>query len=265
MPRMTILAVGNSDVHDCLHVLRENGAVTWNGINAPLRARHPDWSARVVHRTMARSDATLAADGTVPAGLVGRTFPKEPFAAPGQFATDLFETRADVVVLSIQPDVMNALCRDRADSHFLYAYDAASWPDEARRWLAAHYGPLPMLSAEQSMGNLAAIVGRLRERHAPHILVFNMSAAMPWERIRCYRGLDETLAERIRRFNLALIELSRETGIAIVDVDAILAGAGAAGLKVDPLTLSAAGCRLVAEEVVDILDELGVTGVTEAA
>lgn len=257
MPRMTILAAGNGDVRDCLHALHENGSVTWNGINSVLRARSSDWSARVIHRTMTRSDAVLAHDGVAPAALLDRTFPKDPFSARSQFAKDLLDTPADVVVLSIQPDVMNALCRHRADGHLLYAYDLGNWPDEARNWLTQCYGPVPMLGPEESMANIARIVSRIGERKPAHILVFNMSATMPWERVRCYRGLSETLSERIRRFNLALIDLSRSIGISIVDVDSVLAGAGAAGLKIDPVTLSAQGCRLVATEVVDILEQLG--------
>jgi hypothetical protein len=262
---LTILAAGNGDVRDCLHTLRENGSVTWNGINVVLRERHPGWSARVIHRTMTRSDAALATDGTIPAGLADRPFPGEPFSARSQYALDLFEMPADAVVLSIQPDVMNTLCRHRDDGHYLYPYDLSVWPDEARRWLVSNYEPVPKLAADESMRNLERIILHLRERRAPHILVFNMSAAMPWERVRCYRGMGETLMERIRRFNLALIELSRSTGISIVDVDAVLAGAGVRGRKIDPVILTAEGCRLVAEEVVDILDEIGALSVTEPA
>jgi hypothetical protein len=262
---MTILAAGNGDVRDCLHALRENGLVVWNGVNAVLRARHPEWSARVIHRTMARSDAVLAADGAVPPDLIDRAFPQDPFSARSQCAPDLFDIPADVVILSIQPDVMNPLCRHRDDGHYLYPYDMGEWPDEERRWLMDHYDPVPMIDAAESMRDLERIIARIREKRQPHILIFNMSATMPWERVRCYRGLGETLSERIRRFNLALMSLSRSTGIAIVDVDAILAGAGVTGLKIDPVTLSAEGCRIVTEEVVAILDEIGALRQADAA
>ncbi|WP_157083288.1 SGNH/GDSL hydrolase family protein [Novosphingobium lentum] len=262
---MTILAAGNGDVRDCLHALRENGAVTWNGINTVLRTRNQGWSARVIHRTVTRSDAILASDGTVPVGLIDRPFPADPFSVRSQFAGDLFERAADVVVLSIQSDVMNTLCRHRDDRHLLYAYDLGDWPDEARQWLVDHYAPVPLLGPDESMRNLERIVARIRERRQPHILIFNMSAAIPWERVRCYRGLPETLGERIRRFNLALIDLSRSLGIAIVDVDAVVASAGAERLKIDPATLTAEGCRLVAEEVAGVLQEIGAFERADAA
>ena len=61
----------------------------------------------------------------------------------------------------------------------------------------------------------------------------------------------------MRRFNLGLAELSQQTGISVIDVDRIVARAGADRLKLDTVHLTAEGCRLVAEEVVRVLDDLG--------
>jgi hypothetical protein len=69
--------------------------------------------------------------------------------------------------------------------------------------------------------------------------------------------MDESLSTRIRRFNLALVELSRETGVSIVDVDRIVACGGAEALKLDATHLTAEGCRAVAEEVLRILRDYG--------
>jgi hypothetical protein len=256
--RLTIFAKGNADVRDSLHVLAEDGAVRWNGINAVLAERHPDWRARVIHETMSRSDALLGADGAVPPMLAARDLPMGAFAPARQFATRLFDASPDIVVLSIQADVMNRLLRHRGDGYFLYPHDMDVWPEQDRQWLIAGYAPVPPLEPEESMAGLARVVERLREgARDPAVLVFNMSPVVPWERLHCYLGLPETLATRIRRFNLALVGLSRSHGISIVDVDAVIARAGADRLKLDAVTLSAEGCRLVAEEVVRILADLG--------
>lgn len=257
MPRLTILAKGNADVRDSLHALHEGGRVAWNGVNAVLKERHPGWTARVIHETMTRSDALLAAPGAPPATLRDRPLPLGPFPTQGQFSTRLFEGIADVVVLSIQADVMNHLATARDGSHLFYPYGVNGWPAEDRQWLARHYLPAPPPEPEAAIAALGGLVARIRAAGDPHILVYNLSPIVPWERIHCYDGLDETLGERIRRFNLALAGLSREAGISIVDVDALLARAGAARLKLDAVTLTADGCRLVAEEVVHILAERG--------
>lgn len=264
MPRLTILAKGNADVRDSLHSLHENGAVAWNGINTILRERHPQWTARVIHETMNRSDALMEC-AIAPQALIGRAPPLGAYSVGSQFETRLFDCAADVVVLSIQPEVMNQLVRHRSDGHRFYPHDAAAWPEDDRRWLVEQYQPEPPLEPEQSMASLGRLVARIRERADPLILIYNLSPIVPWERIHCYQGVDETLAERIRRFNLGLIELSRTTGISIVDVEAVVARAGADRLKLDALSLNAEGCRLVAQEVLRILEDHGCFAQAEAA
>ena len=74
----------------------------------------------------------------------------------------------------------------------------------------------------------------------------------------------DTFATRIRRFNLGLADLSERTGVSIIDVDSLLARAGADRLKLDALHLTAEGYRLVAEEVVRVLEDLGLLQAEEA-
>lgn len=265
MPRLTIMAKANADVRDSLQALHENGEIAWNGINPILREKHPEWTARVIHETMTRSDALLASDIAIATAAAERDLPLGPFPIASQFETRLFESGSDVILLSIQPDVMNRLVRHRGDGHLLYPYEAERWSADDRRWLIEQYQPEPPLDPSQSMANLARIIERIRGTANPLILIYNLSPIVPWERLHCYQSMEETLAERIRRFNLALIELSRQTGISIVDVDAVLARAGADRLKADALTLNAEGCRLVAEEVLRILEDLGCFALAEAA
>jgi hypothetical protein len=113
------------------------------------------------------------------------------------------------------------------------------------------------LGVERSMANLAEVIKRCRQRRDVPILFYNVSSVVIGDFVHCFSGLDETLSTRIKRFNLGLIDLSRATGVSVVDVDAIVASHGANRLKIDTLHLNAEGCRLVAEEVVRILADLG--------
>jgi lysophospholipase L1-like esterase len=106
------------------------------------------------------------------------------------------------------------------------------------------------------MNNFERIVTRIRERSAAPILVLNLSAVVPGDTVHCHLGLPETLATRIRRFDLGLAELSQRTGISVIDVDAVLARSGAMRAKLDALHFTADGCRAVAEEIVRVLDDL---------
>lgn len=268
--RVTIFAKGNIDLRDSLHACRSGDQVLWNGVNEVLRARHPGWLARLRHETWTRSDALLAAaatDGRVPAEVAERAhrLVLGPYPAASQFSPALFKSGgSDAVVLSIQPDVATALARHRRDGYLLYPNLHEHWPAEDRRWLAEEFDVAGRLTPDESMRNLERIVAMLRQPPSrdedaapPRILVYNLSAAVPGESVHCYAGLAEILSTRIRRFNLALTELSQRTGVSIIDVDAIVARRGADGLKVDALRLNAEGCRLVAEEVVRVLDHLG--------
>ena len=257
MKRLSILAKGNLDLRDSLVAAHDGGVLAWNGLNAALADRFPGHRAHVRHETFTRSDALLAATGAIPAEMALHDPPLGPYPLAGQFADTLFQARHDAVILSIQPDLMTVLARHVETGDLFYPYGAACWPEAYRRWLAGAFGAEPLLAVERSMANLAAIVARRRAVSDAPILIYNVPCAVRGERVHDYAGLDETFATRIRRFNLGLIDLSRETGVSIVDVDALVAREGARTMTLDPLHLTPAGCRLVAAEVVHILDDLG--------
>ncbi|MBB2201002.1 SGNH/GDSL hydrolase family protein [Gluconacetobacter tumulisoli] len=258
MKRLTLFAKGNVDVHDALHSCRIGGTVQWNGINEILRGSYPGLSMRLRHETLTRSDAVLSATGTVPASMAGRDLPLGNYPTTSQFSSALFTTPADAVFLSILPDVATELVRHRTEGYFLYPADAATWTDADRRWLRSEFAPTGFLTVEQSMENFTKIIEKLRQERDVPILIHNLSSVIPGDGVHCYLGLDETFSTRVRRFNLALVELSEATGISIVDVDTIIARHGADRMKLDTFHLTPEGYRRVAEEAVRVLADLGV-------
>jgi GDSL-like Lipase/Acylhydrolase family len=265
MSRLVIFAKGNLDVRDSLHSLVVSGKVLWNGVNEIVRSRFRGTTIQVRHETWTRSDALLAAKGDVPIEFSKKNLALGAHPLRSQFSHALFEATADVFVFSLMPDIATLLFRHRIGGHLFYAYDPEAWPAEDQQWLRDEFVEAPPLTAAQSMHNFAQIVDRIRERSAAPILVYNLSAVIPGEWVHSYENLGETFATRIKRFNLALTELSQQTGVSIVDVDRIVAGAGADRVKIDAVHLNADGCRLVAEEVVRILEDVGVLKVAEGA
>ncbi len=259
--RLTLFIKGNLDVHDSLHSCRIGGQLVWNGVNEIARERSPDLRLRVRHETWTRSDALLSASGQIPDELEARRLPLGAYPAPSQFSTALFEATADVYVLSILPDLATGtgLVRHRDTGFLLYAADCTSWPIEDRDWLRASFTAVPPLDAAASMANFTTIIARLRAKTSAPILIYNVSPVIPGDTTHCYQGLGETYSRRIRRFNLALTDLSEQTGISIIDVDTIIARAGAERLKLDAIHLAPEGYRLVAEEVLRVLDDLRLT------
>jgi hypothetical protein len=262
--RLSLFAKGNVDVHDSLHSCTIGGQLQWNGINEILRARYPGTLIRLKHETWTRSDALLATDGAVPDELKARGLPLGSYPLESQFSTALFGARADAIVLSIQPDTATGLFRRRGDGYLFYPSESVRWSAEDRAWLNANFDHLGQIDAAQSMANLRRIVARLRQHTDAPVLIYNLSPIVPGEMVHCLQGMGETYATRIRRFNLGLAELSETTGVSIVDVDALLARAGADRLKLDAIHLTAEGYRLVAEEVVRVLEDLGLLEPQEA-
>jgi hypothetical protein len=256
--RFTLFVKGNVDVHDSLHSCRIGGELWWNGVNEVLRSRYPAHLARVRHETWTRSDALLACDREVPEAIERRCLPLGAYSPASQFSNEVFKTSADAVILSIQPDVATSLMQHKRDGYFFYPSNKEFWHAEDRAWLRSEFDIRGPLDVDAAMCNLAAIVARIRDHSSVPILIYNLSPILPGDQIHCYTGLGETFSRRIRKFNLALVDLSEQTGISIVDVDAIAARHGADRLKLDAVHLTPEGYRMMAEEVVRVLDDLGV-------
>ncbi len=256
--RVKIFAKGNVDVYDSLHSCRVSGKLLWNGVNEVVRPRHPGTSIRLVHETALRSEAVLAADGVVPPEVEGFDALLGSYPVASQFSRAVYDTDADAIVLSILPDVAAGLLQHRRSGFFFHPEARETWPACLQAWLTNEFVRLDQPTAEDAMARLERIVERIRESTEAPILVYNLSTVLPGETIHSYVGFEDAASIRIRRFNLALIDLSARTGVSIVDVDTVLARAGAEHLKLGVYHLTAAGYRLVAEEVVRILEDVGV-------
>ncbi|HUL10848.1 MAG TPA: hypothetical protein VLU73_01575 [Methylococcaceae bacterium] len=258
MPRLTLFAKGNVDLHDTLHSCRVGGEMLWNGINEILRESHPDTLIRIRHETCTRSDALLEATGVPPAELSELNLSLGMYPATSQFSTAVFETTADIIALSMQPDVTTGLVRHQAGGFLLYPYGLHSWSDPEKTWLEKNCIRTAPLTCHEMVSNFIAIIERIRQITDAPILVFNMSPIIPGETIHCFQGLGEAFSTRVRRFNLGLIEVSDVTGVSIIDVDTIIARVGADAHKLDAVHLMPTGYRLIAEEVVRVLTDLGI-------
>ena len=253
MARLTIFAKGNSDVADSLFFCSDGGA-SWGGINEALRGQGRDLRVRLRHETFIRSDALAAAPGDVPQALSHLAF-EWPYTAADQFGAGFFEATADAYVLSVQPDVTMKLLRHRASGSLFYPGAPQKIAKDQIPWLRAECDMAALLEPDEALKSWKAVVARIRMRSAVPILFYNLSTVAPGDMLANYRGLAPTLMYRIKQFNLALIDLSAETGVYIVDVDRLAARHGADALKLDSVRLNAKGSRLVAEEVIRILHE----------
>jgi hypothetical protein len=174
-----------------------------------------------------------------------------------QHKTAMFDEPVDVVVLSLQSAATNALVRHRRDGWLLLPDEIETWPEEPRSWLGRECEFAGLADIDVAMERLGKLVLAIEERLGAQVLVYNLSPVTPGERTHCWIGAEDAIGLRVQRFNLRLAELSARMGFSVVDVDRIVACAGADRLKVDLFHLNAEGWSLLAEEVVRILDERG--------
>jgi hypothetical protein len=256
---LRIFAKGNVDVRDSLLWSRVGGELQWNGINEVLRQRHPGVIAKVRHETCARLDLIPLPGETLlgPPEELARQLPSGAHPIGGQHRTALFDAPCDVVVLSFQSATTNALVRHRRDGWLLLPDDLDSWDAASRAFLRRECENAGLAPLELCLSRLERLVCAIEERLGARVLVYNLSPVVPGEYIHSWMGAADSLGLRVRRFNLALAELSAHLDFSVVDVERIAACAGAERIKVDLLHLTAEGWRLVAEEVVRILDERG--------
>lgn len=256
---LRIFARGNVDVRDSLLWSRVGGVLQWNGINEVLRVRHPGTIAKVTHETCARLDL-MPLPGEAPFAPpeeLARRLPSGAHPIERQHRTALYDAPADVVVLSLQSVTSNALVRHRRDGWLLLPDALETWDAEPRALLAREFVNAGLVPLEEAVRRLERLIPAIEERLGAHVLVYNLSPVIPGERTHCWLGAEDSLALRARRFNLALAELSMRLGFSVVDVERIAALAGAERLKIDLFHLTAEGWRLVAEEVVRVLEERG--------
>jgi hypothetical protein len=257
MKRLQVLIKGNVDLHDSLQYSRVNGRVQWNGLNALLSKQHPEYVARVRQEPCARWDLTGLEGRAIPAALASRKLDLGAFNLESQFSSQLLAQPMDVLVLSIQCEVTNELRRHGRDGYSFLPAGIDGWSEEARRWLDDEFDVVPRCTVDESMRNLAALVDKVRAASKATILVYNMSPIVPGERIDNHRGFEDALSTRIKEYNLGLIHFTRHHDVLLVDVDQAVARSGADRLKLDFMHYYRDGYRIMATEVLRILEDRG--------
>jgi hypothetical protein len=169
-------------------------------------------------------------------------------AAPGR----LFERSWDVVAFSLEPEITRPLWRHRDSRR------AFSAPEQGGREEAAHgHEPLGMLSVQAYKTGFSRCIAAIKARMGAHVIVFNCFTYDPHDGADNHHGIPETRAYRALAFNLALIELSMEHGISIIDVDRILAELGGAAHVSEAFRYSTPAREAIRDEFVRVLQDIG--------
>jgi hypothetical protein len=186
----------------------------------------------------------------------------EDFEVPGPDGPERFPKT--VVVLHIGMDATRTLYRHRQHGFlvdpggaWLQSVEAALGDLETVAWFRRHFESVGMIGLDGFRENYTKIVTLLRARSGSQVLVFNTLTVEPGNLTHNYQAVKYPHARRLREFNVALWELSRELNFAVVDVDRILKRAGTRS-QTEFAHFLPQHNLLIGQEVFRILQEQGV-------
>jgi hypothetical protein len=175
-----------------------------------------------------------------------------------QFNSRLLGEPADVVVLSLQPEIEQELWRNKETGCLLHPPSdwEQQWSSVQRSWFQEHFAPTGRFSVGEFRQNYAELVHRIQEEMKAHVVVFGCSSYDPADLSHNYRQDHETLVLRTHRFNFAMIELSQSSGLFLVDVDRLLAEMGGQSHVRRIFRYSAEAYQAAGREFLHLLDSL---------
>lgn len=134
------------------------------------------------------------------------------------------------VILSMGPDVVRTVYRHRESG--LLVDPGGWWLNQDMEsvlanldkvnWFRKNFEDIGRIEIDDFYSNYVKIIKALKERTTENILVLNMLDVEPGDPTHTYQLVWNPASKRRREFNLALMDLSRELGFAIVDSDKIL-------------------------------------------
>lgn len=113
------------------------------------------------------------------------------------------------------------------------------------------------LSVELYYQYLVQIVRLIKEKIGAYIIFFNCCCLDPQDCVHNYYNLDDSLSVRVQKLNLALMKLSMQEGISIIDVDYILAELGGDRHVLKALDYSAEAWEAISLEFLRVLEDVG--------
>jgi hypothetical protein len=112
--------------------------------------------------------------------------------------------------------------------------------------------------ADRVVSDMLAAIRIVKGEIGSHVLVVNCSSLAPEERISNYSEIPmQPHSLLAHRLNLAVMQLSYEEGVSLVDVDRLIAEVGGEEHVTAPLDYSSVACRAIAEEWVRIAADYG--------
>jgi hypothetical protein len=220
---------GNGDLTASLLSRQEGGAALAQGFREWVSEKHNGtFKLQIHHEPSWRSDLLLQQ-------LEGVAFPDElrrqgldESFITAQFQSRLFTEPAEVAVLSIQPEIEHELWQRREGGYLLQPPPdwRQRWSPAQRNWFEANFAAQGYITVARFHANMTRLVRYLQDELKARVVVYGCSSFDPADASHNYAVTADPPSVRAHRLNYALIQLSQQEEISLVDVDRIIAELG---------------------------------------
>jgi hypothetical protein len=250
---------GNEDLVDSLLSRADGGSRLEKGINVCVaEAYEGKFTLEVIRETAVTTDVLLQQLNGVSFPGAWREQGLDDDFLTAQFNSNLLNEEADIIVLSILPDLLFPRWRHQGDGVLICPpLDwQQRWSSEQRDWFMQNFSLVGKMQADEYKENMTQLVQMLKEKTPAHIILMGASSFDPDDMTHNLHGIEDPQTLRILRFNLVMLQLSQESGVTIIDVDRILAEMGC-GEHVNHLfNYSDETYKTICEEYVRVLTDV---------
>lgn len=251
---------GNGDLTTSLLSKQEGGAVLAQGFREWVSEKHNGtFKLQIHHEPSWRSDLLVQQlEGVAFPGELRQQGLDEPFIT-AQFQSRLFTEPAEVAVLSIQPEIEQELWQRHGAGYLIQPPPdwRQRWSAAQRDWFEANFAPQGYISVARFRENMTRLVRYLKENLKAQVVVYGCSSYDPADTSHNYALTADPPAVRAHRLNYALIQLSQQEDISLVDVDRIIAELGGKAHVRRFAEYSPEAYQAIGREFFRITEELG--------
>ena len=176
-----------------------------------------------------------------------------------QFESQIFTEEIDLLLFSIQPDLVTELWRHHEDGTLICPPQnwEVEWTKEQADWLRQSYSIVKDVSAEEYKTYLISLIQTLKDKTSAHIIMFGGCSFDPAPEPHNFSQHADTLTITTNRLNLAMLEASFSEGITFIDVDRILAEIGCEHNVIKRFQYSQMAYEAIRDEFVRVITDVG--------
>ncbi|MEM7330652.1 MAG: hypothetical protein AAF490_01080 [Chloroflexota bacterium] len=180
-------------------------------------------------------------------------------AIKAQFASQLVESDADIIALTIVPELTQASWRHNEQGYLLCppANWQESWTPAQQAWFSENFTQNALASADAYKTKMTEVIQLLKEKTSAHLIMFGSSSFDPGDLTHNLANKEDTLTMRTHRLNLVMLELSFSQGLTFIDVDRLLAEEGCADHVLAAMQYTTQAHESICREFMHIIADIG--------